>query len=1333
MATVTNASDSEGEVATMTDPQTQTQQEPSHPFTFEPHPSALRPQAQQVLESVETAESRPISPLPRRHNTRSSRSVSPSLLNTLDTNDRTQDSKSKGKGRAKSTSASSTHQSVEATNARGGKRKVNSDNDDAIDGQISKRAKSKHNDPSDRPQPATRKRNLRGKPPGSPIVEADDEDEVAGDHKAIKRNRKVPKLPHEELEFSYVHVHKNYPPPQSADEQTQVPVPESSSSRTPQPTSNNTPASTQAPAQAESSQRSDAKPNDIAEQRAIHSTPTQSTSEQALIQHTDTQSKPNTIAEQRAVHGTLTLSTPQQPVIARTDTQSNGRSNAHDVDQHRSAQRYRSDSTPPLPTITNPHPVVRATFNFNNSPIARQGLPDTRVAQGSARVRKVPSDPVARETYLQKEYGKPRSRVLHPVTKTVITMGPVEVYEDSEHEEDIEDPFTPDDFKEWKSDLKVARKAYESVLSGERLPDPKPSSNGMEKRIVRVSTKSSRHHPLTISQTRRKLGETPPASRPRRELFSHNTLVFIGNRSSEETLILTNTADIEKLRAIAEWTQSSEDNFLPSKERLIGLLEASKYEDMTQVRSAAPSPASQQAPSQPPSTKSTSHSETPNPPRTPPNQPDAASRYTSAGIFAVSRSEMKQPAKDYESNSDALDDEPKDDTMSENASEVDANEAHPTTPIQIPSQRASEPRAWSSVLTTVKNVVSSPFKFFGRTPTAGGAVTTNGNETEFTFAHPNKLPHPLTTPTRTSKQRVKPQSERRDISTKQRRVSSSSRVPQTERHRRHVDRTPLHLRGAPSASDMQKLYDQQASTRQRQREAETASLEQDEPSHGKTFRAPSPLSDDSDSDDDDDEVNGDEIAGSVLRKDWAFLTKNKPVLQAPENEPAPTAAPVNWDKTDAQFEKACLKPKSSTTSRVHFEDERSKKERLQEREERIKELFIGPFEKNRLCNLNEHMNRKNRVVKMDGDDQTNPYYFARDPERHLPMYRMIKENEPDWICENDFGEEAWWFHLPPDSENQWESFWKLEHGQEPYTRGRASRRRIDFEAYMNKPENREKEKKLLLSKWNAMSESKKQALLPKLPQHLMNIMEFDDGLPHRRNKITKGGKDAFMDEYAIYQPLGFPSTSAATSSGTTNGSSTTTSISGGTFKAPSPSDSGSDNEEDGDVERPEDIQTVPAPGSATPTPPPKPRPGNAQLPQPLPANAALGSANKYRPFTPSNLRNVTQMSPLQQDQESREESSDKESDKENRQKEKVNGATETMTKEKAAAKLKDVYDLIRDLNAQGKIPPVVLPKARVMDFELPPEYPGKYSDYRDEINGAIKAAFNKENKENERN
>jgi hypothetical protein len=907
-------------------------------------------------------------------------------------------------------------------------------------------------------------------------------------------------------------------------------------------------------------------------------------------------------------------------------------------------------------------------------------------------------------------------------------MGPVEVYEDSEHEEDIEDPFTPDDFKEWKSDLKVARKAYESVLSGERLPVPEPSSNGMEKRIVSASTDRSRYHPLTISQTRRKLGETPPASRPRRELFSHNTLVFIGSRSSEENLILTNIADIEKLRAIAEWTRSSEDNLLPSKERLIGLLEASKYEDMTQVRSAAPSPASQQATSQPPSTKSTRHSEKRNSPRILSNQPDAASRYTSAGTFAISRSEMKQPAKDYEPDSDMSDDEAKDD-MSENSSEVDAHEAHPTTPTQTPSQRASEPRAWSSVLTTVKNVVSSPFKFFGRTPTAGSAVTTNSNETEFTFAHPHKLPHLLTTPTRTSKQRAKPQSERRDISTKQRRVSSSSRVPQTERHRRHVDKTPLHLRGAPSASDMQKLHNEQASMRQRQREAETASLEQDEPSHGKTFRAPSPLSDDSDGDgedvnDDNDEMNGDETASLALRKDWPFLRKNKPALQAPENKPALAAAPANWDKTDALFEKACLKSKS----RVHFEDERSEKEHLQEREERIKELFIGPFEKNRLCKLNEHMNRKNRVVKMDADDDENPYYFARDPERNLPMYRMIRANEPDWICENDFGEEAWWFHLPPDSENEWESFWKLEHGQEPFTRGRASRRRIDFEAYMNKPENREKEKKLLLSKWNAMSESKRQALLPKLPQHLMNIMEFDDGLPHQRNKITKGGKDAFMDEYAIYQPLGF--TSAATSSGTSNESSTAIPTTSGTFKAPS--DSGSDNEEDGDVERPEDIQTVPAPGPATPTPPPKPRPGNAQLPQPLPANAALGSANKYRPFTPSNLRNVTQMSPLQQDQENRQESSDKESGKENHQKEKVNDATETMTKEKAAAKLKDVYDLIRDLNAQGKIPPVVLPKARVMDFELPPEYPGKYSDYRDEINGAIKAAFNKENKENER-
>ena len=59
------------------------------------------------------------------------------------------------------------------------------------------------------------------------------------------------------------------------------------------------------------------------------------------------------------------------------------------------------------------------------------------------------------------------------------------------------------------------------------------------------------------------------------------------------------------------------------------------------------------------------------------------------------------------------------------------------------------------------------------------------------------------------------------------------------------------------------------------------------------------------------------------------------------------------------------------------------------------------------------------------------------------------------------------------------------------------------------------------------------------------------------------------------------------------------------------------------------------------------------------------------------------------------------------------------------AKLKEVYDHIRALNAQGKILPSPLPKAKVMDIQLPPGYTGKYS--REEMNSAIKAAFDKNN------
>jgi hypothetical protein len=134
----------------------------------------------------------------------------------------------------------------------------------------------------------------------------------------------------------------------------------------------------------------------------------------------------------------------------------------------------------------------------------------------------------------------------------------------------------------------------------------------------------------------------------------------------------------------------------------------------------------------------------------------------------------------------------------------------------------------------------------------------------------------------------------------------------------------------------------------------------------------------------------------------------------------------------------------------------------------------------------------------------------------------------------------------------------------------------------------------------------------------------------------------------------------------------------------------------------------------------------------LPATTALANTNQYRQKAenallhgPSKLRNVTQMSPLQQEESREKEMNDKESDKENRVQ--VNGSSETLMKESEEAKLKEVYDHIRALNAQGKILPAPLPKTKVMDIQLPPGYPGKYSDFREEMNSAIKAAFDKNN------
>ena len=737
MSNVSNASESDGEVATMTVPQTQTKQPPS---TFDPPTSSSHPQSEQVLESVEAAEPRSIAPpSQRRHNTRSSRSVSPSLVLSLDNIDRSQNPKTKGKGSARSTSASSTHQGVEAATARGGKRKVKSDDADDIERATTKRTQEVHRGP------VTKKRNIRGKPPGSPIVEADEEDEDTGNifRRSVKRAKNVLTIPRADLEFSYVHVST---PPAPVGEQAQGSNGEPSSSRTPNSTSIDptTPTPMQAPAQ------------ETAEERAVLTTPI--------------------------------LSTPQQPTNESTNAHSN------------------NNNTPLARTSTTP-PAVGASSNSNGSPVLRQGLTDARVAQGSARVQRNSSP------YLQTNRGSSRLRDLHPPRRTPLTMGSVEIYEDSEHEDDDdENPWTVEEFKEWKSDLRTAKNAYQSVLAGERLPEPEPSINAEEKRIVSPSLEHGRYYQLTISQTRRKLGQTPPASRPRTRPFSPDSLVF-PSTSTKESAILTHGPTIDKLRAVFDWTQSSRKNVLPPAETLIAFLDA-------HVRSAAPSPASQQAVTQPSLTKSTPRREEHSSPQNTSIQSGAASPSTSTGGSASPPSEAKQSAQDNESDSESLNNEPNNNMMSPTASEVDDTQELPTTPIQTPSQPASEPRAWpSTILKSVKKVVASPFKFFGRTPTTGGAAPTN--EAEFTFTHPQQLPQPVTTPTRSSKQHVKPQSEQRVVSNQQSHISSQTRVPQTERRRRQTDKTPVHLRGASSATTIPNSNDNQAATRQQQQAKKT--------------------------------------------------------------------------------------------------------------------------------------------------------------------------------------------------------------------------------------------------------------------------------------------------------------------------------------------------------------------------------------------------------------------------------------------------------------------------------------------------------------------------------
>ncbi|KAE9365995.1 hypothetical protein N431DRAFT_352145 [Stipitochalara longipes BDJ] len=575
----------------------------------------------------------------------------------------------------------------------------------------------------------------------------------------------------------------------------------------------------------------------------------------------------------------------------------------------------------------------------------------------------------------------------------------------------------------------------------------------------------------------------------------------------------------------------------------------------------------------------------------------SASLSPSGDEAAVHHSESNQATEDDESLASVDDYEEKNDNMSE--SEVDAKEATPilpTTPSSTPSQQASEPRAWSSVLTTVKNAVYTPFKFFGRTPTATETATTNVKEPEFTFSHPHKPAQPLTTPTRSSKQRAKPQSERRSTATNKRRVSNPARIPQTERQRRHVDRsTPLHLRGVSSTRDMQDLHAQQASTRQRQREKEMTSLEENELSHGKTFRAPSPSSE-SESDDDGDvtttmaDNDEDEPISPPRKTEWRFLPQTI--------QPARKVRFEAQSTSDARHEQKIWSPTKPLTLSASLKFPTP---------EEIAAASV-PGKSSRLYWQRDEIEMANPAVRnacwkepVPSKEDNCPFYYVKDQTRRMPYFRKLHKDDTEFKCYNMFGEEAYWFRFPLSG-----YFVELNHNQEPFLRGQHSMTR--WRELMKNPEHLKKEKKALLWKWAQVPEWRKPLLLPEIRPFYKQLMEIGE-----------------------FAPAGSSSTSAATSSGMNS-----TANPSGTYKFPEDDES----DEEGDH-----VETDNADQAQFQTPPPKPRPGNAQLPQPQPQPtparaalaAALANANKHRPSAPSNLRNVTQMSPLQQpDQENRE-------------------------------------------------------------------------------------------------
>jgi len=797
--------------------------------------------------------------------------------------------------------------------------------------------------------------------------------------------------------------------------------------------------------------------------------------------------------------------------------------------------------------------------------------------------------------------------------------------------------------------------------------------------------------------------------------------------------------NIDELIQAARWSQEEGNSVAEA----IEFFEASKTRETNRLRSAAPSPASQRANSQPPSMLS--FRKNPKTPREVSDRARSASPCSSDGEAAVHHREMNQAAEDSESvaSVDVDDYEGKHDNMSEHQSEVDAKEATPnlpTTPTPKPSQQASEPRAWSSVLTTVKNVVYTPFKFFGRTPNAAEAATTNSGVSEFTFSHPHKPAQPLTTPTRSSKQRVKPQSERRGTTTNERRTSNHARVPQTERQRRHIDRsTPLHLRGVPSTRDMQDLHAQQASTRQRQREEEMASSEENELSHGKTFRAPSPSSE---SDDDGDitttstDDNEDAPASPSRKKEWRFLPQTVQITQT-----AQPARKVHFEAESSSGTRneqkiwSPTKPLTSSQS-IQFPTPREMAAASEPKKSAWRSPCLSRGDGADKFEITNTLVGDYAIwERVPSEGNNSPFVYVKDKNMRRPgFYRKLHKDDSEYKAYNMFGEEAYWYRFRDGY------FIELNHNMEPTIRGATNM--SDWREKMKDPIKLAEEKKFLLRKWALVPAWKKPLLLPNIRPYYKRLMEIGEFEP-------VGSPTGTATASGTSSNILSGTSSAATSSGTTSAGN-----SSGTYKFPE--DDESDNEDD-------NVETDEADQAQFQTPPPKPRPGNAQLPQsqptpqpqtapqvpPTPARAALAAAlanaNKHRPSAPSNLRNVTQMSPLQQpDQENRDNTLENGSNgttaKDTRTtmtpgKEAISkapikapdallqeAAEENMTAEEQNRQYAQVMKDLMNIPDED-IPNIVLPKA--MKIQLPF---GEDVDY-DSMNAATKAAFemNKEN------